>query len=232
MPARTASAGWIPREPPAGRRGGVHPMILALDTATGRPSVALGTPGGEHVEAVLDDRQQLSRRLADVVKDLCRDRGIAPAAVRGIVVADGPGSFTGIRIGVAFAKGFHDALGVPLHAAPSLLGAARAACPGAGTVVAEYGAQRGDVFRAVYRFAGAGGAPEVLLAPTVTPAATPVDPGHLRASERHASAAALLHLLGRPGGPAAIAAPSDWQPAYGRPAEAEARRLARDADRG
>lgn len=215
--------------------------FLSVDAATPRASVAIGAPGERVPDAIIASRNDLSKLLAGVVQGLCADRGIKPRDLDGIIVADGPGSFTGLRIAVAFAKGLHDACGAPLYAAPSLLGAARKACSGAGTVVAEYDALRGDVYRAIYEFGAGGqeaeaegqggrGAVRVIVAPELIPAAAPPHIRQfVRADERDASAAALLALMGVEGGPVLLHAPGTWEPDYGRPAEAEARRLARDA---
>lgn len=207
-------------------------IVLALDTATSRSSVALGEPGSRPPDAVIASRNDLSRLLGGVVADLCRDRGISPRDIGALLVADGPGSFTGLRIGIAFAKGMHAATGAPVYTAPSLLGAARAACSGAGTVVAEYDALRGDLYRAIYEFrqSAIGNRPSVacLMLPEVMPAEAPppIQGNFLRADERDASASALLSLFGAEGGPLQLADPGTWEPSYGRLAEAEARRRA------
>ena len=208
-------------------------LYLSIDTATSRSSVALGEPGTRVPDAVIASRNDLSRLLGNVVRDLTRDRGIRVRDIGGIILADGPGSFTGLRIGAAFAKGLHDAAGMPLFTAPSLMGAA--SMTQGSVVVAEYDALRGDVYRAIYAFRqpAAGSrqpAVETIMSPELVPAEAP-PPVHdyVRADERNASAAALLLLMGMAGGPARIEDPSRWQPDYGRPAEAEARRLARDA---
>ena len=211
-------------------------MILALETATDFPSLALGTPDDPGEDTRLADRRALSREIERLVAGLLASRGLEVRALAGVLVADGPGSFTGLRIGAAFAKGLCRVLGVPLLAAPSLLGAAARAAAAAGCappleVVARYDALRGECYRAVYRI-GTFGA-EVLAAPALVPAGTGTDgfgARALAATERDASAAALLGLVGRAGGPVPVADPHVWQPAYGRPAEAEARRLASERD--
>jgi tRNA threonylcarbamoyladenosine biosynthesis protein TsaB len=201
--------------------------VLALDTATVRATFAAGMPGSFVADEAITERRELSRALESVAAEVLRAAGLSPRDLGAVVVADGPGSFTGLRIGIAFAKGLCRALGVPLLAAPSLLGAARAVSAGAGTVLAEYDALRGDVYRAVYRF-GADDAVTVIQAPTLVPRSAPVLE-LARASEREASAAALLRLAAAPGGLTPIVDPAGWEPAYGRPAEAEARLLARHA---
>ena len=202
-------------------------LYLALDTATDVPSLALGTPDAPGADVRIPSRRDLSRDIERAAGALLAARGVGTAALAGVVVADGPGSFTGLRIGIAFAKGLCRARSLPLIAAPSLLGAAWTAAQGAGVAVAEYDALRGDVYRAAYRITGR--RVETLLAPAVVAAATPVAlaPGYARATAEHASAASLLSLLRVEGAARPVADPAAWEPAYGRPAEAEARYRAR-----
>jgi tRNA threonylcarbamoyladenosine biosynthesis protein TsaB len=202
--------------------------FLALDTATDRPSLALGSPDAPGVDLPVPSRHELSRQIERLASGLLTLRGIAVRELAGVAVADGPGSFTGLRIGIAFAKGLCRAAGLRLVTAPSLMAAARAAARGSEPVVAEFDALRGEVFCAAYRF---GPAVEVLAAPALVAAGSePRFAAGSHATAADASAAALLRLIGVPGG--AVADPSAWEPAYGRPAEAEARYRARQAARG
>ncbi|MGD0484197.1 MAG: tRNA (adenosine(37)-N6)-threonylcarbamoyltransferase complex dimerization subunit type 1 TsaB [Gemmatimonadales bacterium] len=211
-------------------------MILALDTATDYPTIALGIAGAPGVQLRVDDRRSLSRDIGAIVAGLLVARGVTASALTGVLVADGPGAFTGLRIGAAFAKGMCRALGAPLFVAPSLLGAAVAAARAAGgaapvDVDVRYDALRGECYRAVYRVAEGG--VEVLSAPALAVVGEAAWGGAGRtvlASERDASAVALLGMMGWPGGPLVVADAGRWEPVYGRPAEAEARRLARERD--
>ncbi len=188
--------------------------ILAIDSATDRPTLALGA-----VERVISHRHDLSREIDHVARQL-----MAGQSLGGVLVADGPGSFTGLRIGIAFAKGLCRALGIPLYAAPSMLGAAlKTRAP---LVVVDYDALRGDVYRAVYRLDGA---IEVVMAPALVGADEPIPDGAQRATADDASAASLLRLVGMDHGAVRVSDPGSWQPDYGRPAEAEARLKARHA---
>ena len=210
-------------------------IYLALDTATDRPTLALGTPEAPGENVAASHRRDLSRDIDRLARELLASRGVAARQLAGIVVADGPGSFTGLRIGIAFAKGLARVLGVPLLTAPSMLGAAHAVTArlpvsaSARLVVVEYDALRGEVYRAVYRFDP--GSIEVVERPSLRRSGDAAPTQARRAGDRDASAAALLSLVGSAGGAQAVPQPASWEPDYGRPAEAEARRLARHADR-
>jgi tRNA threonylcarbamoyl adenosine modification protein YeaZ len=204
---------------------------LALDTATDRPTFVIGPPGVTEpgAEVALAHRHDLSRDIDRTVRDLLAANQLTAASLEGVVVADGPGSFTGLRIGIAFAKGFCRAANLPLIAVPSLLGAAWKESRGSGVVVAEFDALRGDVYRAVYRFMEFDVV--TIEAPRVVPRGTGVPDEYRRATEVDASARALLSLVHVPGAAQAIADPGSWEPSYGRLAEAEARLNARQAGR-
>ncbi|HWO89750.1 MAG TPA: tRNA (adenosine(37)-N6)-threonylcarbamoyltransferase complex dimerization subunit type 1 TsaB [Gemmatimonadales bacterium] len=206
-------------------------VLLALDTATSRPSLALGVPGGWADEVVIADRHQLSVAIERVARSLLERHAVTAADLAGLVVADGPGSFTGLRIGIAFAKGVCRALDRPLYAAPSMLGAARAVASAGESVVVEYDALRGDVYRAGWRFEAN------YIAQLHGPSLVRADEASLplasarRASESDAGARHLIALVGVEGGAVEIGAVAAWEPAYGRLAEAEARRVARERER-
>jgi len=209
------------------------PLYLALETATDVPTLALGSPDAPGEPLRLASRRDLSRDIESATRTLLERRRVGLGDLAGVIVSDGPGSFTGLRIGIAFAKGLCRARGLPLLAAPSMLGAAFAAVGGAGTVLVEYDALRGDVYRAAYRFGPARDAAgvaalEVLDAPALVPREPPAPAraGLIRADAASASAGALIRLAGVAGALAAIEAPDRWEPSYGRLAEAEVRRRA------
>jgi len=210
----------------------VTDLYLALETATDVPSLALGSPGAPGDDLKIPSRRDLSREIERAALRLFAGRGVDAGSLAGVVVADGPGSFTGLRIGIAFAKGLCRAGRLPLLAAPSLLDAAWTAAGGSGIVLAEYDALRGDVYRAVYRIARGG--VEVLRAPALAAAGSSAElpEGFARAGAAQASAASLLRLVGVNGGAQPVADPAGWEPDYGRPAEAEARYRARHEAHG
>jgi tRNA threonylcarbamoyl adenosine modification protein YeaZ len=112
-------------------------LILAFDTATPQASVAVVRDG----EVVGERVSQAVRVLADA-DELLRGSGRAPRDLDAVAVGVGPGSFTGIRIGLAAARGLALALGIPA-AGGSTLDALAAGAPGAVPVI---DARRGEVF--------------------------------------------------------------------------------------
>ena len=112
-------------------------LVLAFDTATDRATTAL-VDGDE----VLGERVSRASTLLEDVDALLRQAGAHPQDVTGLAVGIGPGSFTGIRIGLAAARGLALALDVPA-AGVSTLDALAAGAPGATPVV---DAKRREVF--------------------------------------------------------------------------------------
>ena len=112
-------------------------LILAFDTATDRATSALVDDG-----EVLGERVSRAATLLADVDALLRQAGAHPRDLGGLAVGTGPGSFTGIRIGLAAARGLALALGVPA-AGVSTLDALAAGAPGATPVI---DAKRREVF--------------------------------------------------------------------------------------
>lgn len=113
-------------------------IILALDTCLNACSVAV--TDGDHVLAYR--REAMARghqeRLAPMAEAAMADAGLPMSAIARVAVTVGPGSFTGLRVGIAFAKGLGSALGVPVVGVGSLEAlAAEADGPAAGVIDAR-----------------------------------------------------------------------------------------------
>src|SRR5213594_4944873 len=169
---RHHSAFLIPHSALGG--AGMSGHWLAIDTATEIASVAVGRRAGAGpVQSETGAHAQGARRHASEIVRLVdfalAGLGIRPADLSGIVLGDGPGSFTGLRIGWAAAKGLAQEAGLDLVAVPSLMAAAHAA--GVETAAACYDALRGQLFGAVYTFDGdrliTRVAPELFTIPTL-----------------------------------------------------------------
>lgn len=89
-------------------------MILALDTATSFVSLALHDGNAIIAEASWRSRDHHTVELAPALDDVFRRVGLTPADLKAVAVALGPGSFTGLRIGLALAKGLALAANPPL----------------------------------------------------------------------------------------------------------------------
>jgi tRNA threonylcarbamoyl adenosine modification protein YeaZ len=98
--------------------GGGH--LLAIDTSTSVAVVALGDASG-HLE-ISDGWTAGYRHGEDLlprIRELLAGHGITLEDLGGVVVGTGPGAFTGLRVGIATAKGIAHALSVPIAGAPS-----------------------------------------------------------------------------------------------------------------
>jgi tRNA threonylcarbamoyladenosine biosynthesis protein TsaB len=112
-------------------------LILAFDTATDVATSALVSDG-----EVLGERVSRAVTLLEDVDALLRQAGARTADVEALAVGIGPGSFTGVRVGLATARGIALALGIPV-AGVSTLAALAAGAPAAVPVV---DARRHEVF--------------------------------------------------------------------------------------
>lgn len=134
-------------------------IVLAFDTATERCALALGRWAGDSVvpEAVgdMDAPRAALGRLLPSVRDLLAKNDLFPRDVDEVVVGRGPGSFTGVRIGVATAKGLAHGSDVLLYGAGTL-DAVAWACAGTteGLLGVVGDAMRGEVYPALFRLDG------------------------------------------------------------------------------
>ena len=226
---------------------------LGIDTATDRATVALGDDAAAWEHAALDGARRQAGDLLPLVDDVLRRAGVRVPDLSGVVVGDGPGSFTGLRVGWALARGLAHERGIPLFAVPSLMAHARSAAlaadVGTRAVAACFDALRGEVFGAIYRFDG--GRAVTVLAPavlTVTdlvrrspePPAVAVGDGAERYADEIARWTGAAPVRLGPGAPPvawslialgaesrALTDPAAAEPVYGRPAEAQAQWEAR-----
>jgi tRNA threonylcarbamoyladenosine biosynthesis protein TsaB len=140
-------------------------LTLAFDTAT-----AVATSALVDGEEVLGERVSRAQTLLEDVDALLRQAGSHPSELDRLAVGIGPGSFTGVRIGLAAARGLALSLDLP-GSGVSTLSALAAGAPGAHPVI---DAKRGEVFTL------RAGEPEVLALPHVDEGAVYVGDGARR----------------------------------------------------
>ncbi|HEY0071685.1 MAG TPA: tRNA (adenosine(37)-N6)-threonylcarbamoyltransferase complex dimerization subunit type 1 TsaB [Chloroflexia bacterium] len=132
-------------------------MILALDTSTESASIALYLPGqGVIAEQTWRSGREQTTQLLPTVQQLMSLMGIDTSGLTGVAVATGPGSYSGVRIGISTAKTLAFSLGIKLWGVPSLdvLAYSQVAVTAA-QVCAMLSLGRGRYGWAVYRTRGA-----------------------------------------------------------------------------
>jgi tRNA threonylcarbamoyladenosine biosynthesis protein TsaB len=131
---------------------------VAMETATETVGVAVRTAQGVEAEFVLTGRRRHVETLTPALEHLLDQVGLVPGDLGVVAVDVGPGLFTGLRVGVAAAKGLAQALGIGVVCATSLdiLTAAAAEAGHRGLVLACVDARRGEVFAAVRQLDDAG----------------------------------------------------------------------------
>jgi tRNA threonylcarbamoyladenosine biosynthesis protein TsaB len=227
-------------------------LILGIETATARGGVALVSGAGELVgETTLLSQEGHSERVLPALEQLLKLLGLTLRALAAVAVSSGPGSFTGLRTGIATAKGLAFSLGLPLYGIPTLEALAAGAPPGTGFVCACLNARRGEVYRSLFRAGPAGPVrvgPDAVVAAGEFAAELPAAcllvgelpprwserpasrnhswlPSPALANHPRASAVALLGLEAlRQGRPSEL---GSLQPRYVRPPDAVARRTVR-----
>lgn len=96
-----------------------QPGLLAIDTSTEQAGIALSTSKGVFVHSWPASRAQTTTVLPEIDR-MVAEAGLQPSDVTGLVVAIGPGTFTGLRVGLAIAKGIVAARQVPIVGIPTL----------------------------------------------------------------------------------------------------------------
>ena len=144
-------------------------IVLAVDTAASLCSACVwDTRTGERGRAVLDLGKGHAEHLMAMIDDALGQAGVTYADLGAIAVAVGPGSFTGVRVGVAAARGLALALKIPaigITTLEALAQEAREQWPSA-DILAAIDAGRGQVYVTAYDAAG-----EPTTAPSVMDAA-------------------------------------------------------------
>lgn len=126
-------------------------MLLAIDTSTRYASIALVDDNRTRYEVTWEAGQRHATELLEHMQRLFAAYGVDVAALQGIAVATGPGSFNGLRVALATAKSLAFAGSVPLYGHPTLDVTAWGAAGAPVEIVALQDAGRGQVYAARYR---------------------------------------------------------------------------------
>ena len=125
--------------------------ILNIETATKNCSVSLAK-NGETVlcKQIAEQGYSHAEKLHVFIEEILKETGIGVNDLNGIAVSKGPGSYTGLRIGVSTAKGLCYALGIPLISVDTLQVLAKKVVVKDGLIVPMLDARRMEVYSAVF----------------------------------------------------------------------------------
>lgn len=135
------------------------PYLFAIESSGRTASAAVGSRSSDGqvttlAEQTLPEGERTAKALIPAIRDLLATADVRPADLAAIAVTIGPGSFTGLRIGVTAAKTMAYAAGTAIVGVSTLdLLASQAGCPASGRVWAIVDAQRGDLFAGLYNAA-------------------------------------------------------------------------------
>ncbi|WP_242092668.1 tRNA (adenosine(37)-N6)-threonylcarbamoyltransferase complex dimerization subunit type 1 TsaB [Aestuariivivens sediminicola] len=125
--------------------------ILSIETATTNCSVALSENGKTIVlKEDYNEGYSHGERLHVYIEAVLKESGLKKDELHAIAISKGPGSYTGLRIGVSAAKGLCYALDIPLISVPTLEALACQVDPSNGVIVPMLDARRQEVYAAVF----------------------------------------------------------------------------------
>lgn len=126
-------------------------VVLGIETATQICGAALARDGQLLCEYRSQVKNAHERVLAPAIEQLLRDAHVQLADIDGIAISIGPGSFTGLRIGLATAKGIAYAIQRPIVAVPTLEALAQQAPTNEGLICPLIRSRAGEVYAALFR---------------------------------------------------------------------------------
>ena len=125
--------------------------ILNIETATKNCSVALAKEGKTILcKEIAEEGYSHAERLHVFIEEIIAEAGITVNDLAAIAVSQGPGSYTGLRIGVSAAKGLSYALDIPLIAVDTLKTLASQVIVSKGVIIPMIDARRMEVYSAIF----------------------------------------------------------------------------------
>ena len=128
--------------------------VLGIESSSPVASVALVSEEKLWGEMTLNIGLTHSEQLLPLIDELLHQAKVDISEIEGIAISGGPGSFTGLRIGMATAKGLAQGLNKPLVSIPTLLALAYQQVGCSGLVAPVLNARRNEVYTALFRFSG------------------------------------------------------------------------------
>ncbi len=125
-------------------------LIMAFESSAKACSAALLRDGQLLAEYFQNSGQTHSRTLMKMAEDMLQNCDLTPGDVDAVACASGPGSFTGVRIGLAAAKGFAWAGELPCYGISTLEAMAYGVLPFKGLIIAAMDARRSQVYNALF----------------------------------------------------------------------------------
>jgi tRNA threonylcarbamoyl adenosine modification protein YeaZ len=147
--------------------------ILGIDTSSSRCEIALADRTSVLAATLLPEGSKPTATLVPAIRDLCRQLGWSPLELDLVCVDIGPGSYTGLRVGLTCAKTFAFAAGAPLVAVGSLETVAQNFASNERDLEVAFDAARGQVFASRFQSCGAGVPPATIPPTTIPPVVHP-----------------------------------------------------------
>jgi tRNA threonylcarbamoyladenosine biosynthesis protein TsaB len=149
---------------------GVRMILLAIETTGHFASVAIIDENGEVSEICSDQRMNHLKGLSAMIEELLSENGLSMGDIDRVAASEGPGSFTGIRIGVSTARALAQAGGVAAMGVPTLASFAYHMPAYTGAVCPVFDARRGQLYCGAFRLGEDGGPLTLIEGAARTPA--------------------------------------------------------------
>jgi len=127
----------------------IQPYILGIDSSTSVLKIGLSLPSGKVMSAENRDRYRHAEFIFKLIDDVLKDNDVSKRQLKGIIVSIGPGSFTGLRVGLATVKALALSLGIPLSGVSSFAGIADRLYRNYGTTVVLIPSRRDEYYSGV-----------------------------------------------------------------------------------
>jgi tRNA threonylcarbamoyladenosine biosynthesis protein TsaB len=146
-------------------------LLLAIETTGPFASTAVIDENGVVFEKGSDQKMNHLQSLVAMIAALLEENGLSLSDVTCVAASEGPGSFTGIRIGVSAARALAQAKGIPAIGVPTLAGFVYRLPAYRGVVCPVFDARRGELYCGLFRLGDDGGPVELLGGAARTPEA-------------------------------------------------------------